>query len=119
VVVGTHKGNGRLGSCARGLIEDLLVAMPLVDPDLFADKDVAPVYVARRLPEAKRVESALSEYGIDYAVDIETFRVHLFGIIPRDYEGVGFYVLQRDAHLARRALRDAALTLGLVEEDED
>lgn len=92
--------------------------MALVDPDLFGDEDVAAVYVARRLPEAKRVERTLSDHGIDYAVDVETFQVHLFGLFPREYEGVGFYVLRRDARLARRALTDAAMTQGLVDEDE-
>lgn len=93
--------------------------MALVDPDAFADREVAAVYVARRLPEAKRVEAALSERGLDYAVDIEPYRVYLFGFIPRDYEGVGFYVACGDAAEARRALAAADLTAGLVEEDED
>lgn len=92
--------------------------MALVDADSFADRDLATVYVARRLPEAKRVEAALSERGIDYAVDIEPFRVYLLGFIPRDYEGVGFYVECDVAVEARRVLAAADLTAGLVDEEE-
>jgi hypothetical protein len=91
--------------------------MALVDPDLFAEKDVTAVYIAGRLSEAKRVEQTLSDHGIDYAVDAERFQTQLLGVFPREYEGVAFYVLSAQAALSRRVLLEAGLTAGLVEED--
>jgi hypothetical protein len=38
--------------------------MAVVDPDLFADKDVTPVYIGGRINEPKRVEAALCEQAI-------------------------------------------------------
>ena len=88
----------------------------LLEPEAFGDQDVARVYIAGRLSEAKRVESALSEKGIDYTVEIERFQARLLGILPREYEGVAFYVLSTNAVPARRILDEAGLRAGLVEE---
>ena len=93
--------------------------MAMVDPEEFADKEVAMVYIAGRLGEGKRVEQLLSENAIDYFVNIELFRTYLLGILPTEYQGVGFYVLSGQAAFCRRALREAGLTEGLVEEDCD
>ena len=93
--------------------------MALVDPATFDDKDVTMIYIAGRLSEAKRVEEILSENAVDYAVDIEPFQSRVLGIIPVEYEGVGFYVLTAHAELSRRVLREARLLQGLVEEDLD
>ncbi len=93
--------------------------MALVDPETFDDKEVAMVYVAGRLSEAKRVEQVLSDNDIDYALDIEPFQSRLLGILTVEYEGVGFYVLRGQADFSRRALREASLLQGLVEEDLD
>jgi hypothetical protein len=91
--------------------------MALVDADVFAEKDVSAVYIAGRLHEARRVERALSERDIDYAVDIERFRSYLLGVFPTEYDGVAFYVLSEQAALSRRVLQEAGLTAGLVEDD--
>jgi hypothetical protein len=91
--------------------------MALVDPDTFDDKDVAMVYIAARLSEGKRVEQVLSDNAIDYAVDIEPFHSRVLGILPVEYEGVGFYVVSSQAEFCRRVLRAAGLLQGLVEED--
>jgi len=88
----------------------------LVDPEAFADRDIARIYIAGRLTEARRVESLLSEKGIDYAVEIEPFRTLLLGIFPRQYDGVAFYVLSEQAALARHTLEGARLRAGLVDE---
>ena len=42
--------------------------MAMVDPEEFADKEVAMVYIAGRLGEGKRVEQILCENAIDYFV---------------------------------------------------
>ena len=93
--------------------------MALVDPATFDDKDVAMIYIAGRLSEGKRVEQVLSDNAIDYAVDIEPFHSRVLGILPVEYEGVGFYVVSSQADFCRRVLREAGLVQGLVEEDLD
>jgi hypothetical protein len=91
--------------------------MALVDPETFDGKDVAMIYIAGQLREGKRVEQVLSDNAIDYAVDIEPFQSRVFGILPVEYEGVGFYVLSSQADVCRRLLREARLLQGLVEDD--
>jgi len=91
--------------------------MALVDPDDFTDKEVARVYIAGRLSEAKRVEQTLSENSIDYMVDAEPFEVRLLGILPMQYEGLAFYVLSGQADFCRDLLQRAQLVTGLVEEE--
>ncbi|HEX7409207.1 MAG TPA: hypothetical protein VF515_16375 [Candidatus Binatia bacterium] len=93
--------------------------MALVHPEIFDDKEVAMVYVAGRLKEGKRVEQVLSDNAIDYAVDIEPFQGRVLGILPVEYEGIGFYVLSDQAEFCRRVLREADLVQGLVEETLD
>jgi hypothetical protein len=93
--------------------------MALVDPERFDDEDVAMIYIAGRLSEGKRVEHVLSANAIDYAVDIEPFHKRVLGILPIEYEGVGFYVVAGQAEFCRGVLRAAGLTQGLVEDDRD
>jgi hypothetical protein len=93
------------------------ISMALVEPETFDDKEVAIVYIAGRLAEGKRVEHVLSANAIDYAVDSEPFQSRVLGILPVEYEGVGFYVLSDQADFCRRVLREAGLVQGLVLED--
>ncbi len=93
--------------------------MALVDPATFDDKEVEMVYVAGRLGEGKQVEQVLSENGIDYAVDSEPFESRVLGVLPVEYEGVGFYVLSSQGEFCRRILRAAGLVQGLVGDDLD
>lgn len=93
--------------------------MALVDPATFDDQEVTMIYIAGRLGEGKRVEQVLSGNGIDYAVDFEPFESRVLGILPVEYEGVGFYVLSGQADFCRRVLREAGLVQGLVEEEGD
>jgi hypothetical protein len=93
--------------------------MALVNPERFDNTEVSLVYIAGRLSEGKHVEQVLSDSAVDYAVDIEPFQTRVFGILPVEYEGVGFYVASDQADVSRRALRAAGLVQGLVEEDVD
>ena len=93
--------------------------MALVDSATFDDKEVAMIYIAGRVSEGKRVEQVLSDNGIDYAVDFEPFESRVLGILPVQYEGVGFYVFSGHADFCRRVLREAGLVQGLVEDDLD
>jgi len=90
--------------------------MPLVDIEEFDGKEIERVYLAARLSEAKSVERTLTESNVDYAVQIEAFRTTLLGFLPREYEGVAFYVLSHQASLSRQSLETAGLTVGLVED---
>ncbi len=91
--------------------------MALVDPIAFDGKDVAMIYIAGRLSEGKRVEQILCEHAIDYAVDAEPFETSVLGILPVQYEGVGFYVVSEQAEFCRGILRGAGLLQGLIESD--
>jgi len=93
--------------------------MALVDPATFDDKEVTVVYIAGRQSEGKRVEQVLSDNAIDYAIGIEPFESLVLGILPVEYEGVGFYVLSGQADFCRRVLREAGLAQGLVEHERD
>jgi len=90
--------------------------MPLVDPERFAKKDVARIYIAATRSEAQRVERTLSGRGVDYAVDAAPFRTYILGFFPSHRTGVGFYVLADQAQFCREALREATLHKGVVEE---
>jgi hypothetical protein len=89
--------------------------MTMVPRETFADKEVARVYIAGRPGEAILVEKTLSAHGIDFVVEIEPFETHLLGVLPREYEGVAFYVLSGQGGFCRRILREAGLRAGLVE----
>jgi hypothetical protein len=90
--------------------------MALVDPATFDNEEIAMVYIAGRPSEGRRVEQVLSDSAIDYAVDFEPFERRVLGILPVEYEGVGFYVLSAQADVSRRLLREAGLVQGLVED---
>ena len=87
-----------------------------VDFDDWDGKEVTRVYIAGRLSEATLVEKTLTEHGVDYAVDLEPFRLLVLGLFPSEHTGVGFYVLSGQADYARRALLEAGVRTG-IEED--
>ncbi len=91
--------------------------MALVDPDEFSDSECARIYIAGRLREARSVEHVLTGGGVDYFVAIEKFRKNLLGVIPREYDGVAFYVAVEQAAACRELLVGAGLRTGLVEDD--
>lgn len=92
--------------------------MALVDAATFDGREVTLVYIAGRVNEGRQVEQVLSQHGVDYAVDIEPFQTTLLGILPVEYEGVGFYVASDQADRCCAALRAAGLVQGLVENDD-
>jgi hypothetical protein len=83
------------------------------------DPDHERIYLAVRLSEARQVEQALAERGMDYVVEIEKFEMNMFGIIPREYDGAAFYVPAAIAESCRRVLYEAGLRSGLVDEEGD
>ena len=88
------------------------------DPDDFADAECARVYLAGGLRESRRVERTLDDRGIDYFVAVEVYRKMLLGVIPREYHGAAFYVRAADLMVSRRALEEARLVTGIVDEND-
>jgi hypothetical protein len=88
--------------------------MARVTLDDFADKEVARIYLAGELTEAKRVEQILSVNGINYAVEVEPY-VRL-SVFSSEYAGAAFYVLSGQADFCKRALFEAGLKVGIEDE---
>lgn len=44
------------------------------DEDFFGEQELALIYIAKRLSEAKKMEKMLTEAGIDYLVEPDTYR---------------------------------------------
>jgi len=88
--------------------------MARVDSEQFVDVEIRRIYIAARLSEAKGVEQVLSEGGVDYFVEIEKFGRRLLGIIPREYDGVAFYVAASRADASQALLERAGFHHGLT-----
>ena len=73
------------------------------DPGYFTDKDPALIYIARRLRDALRLESILTEEGLDYGVEADEYRG---GVIFRTVRaGAFFYVLPEVVDRAHDVMR--------------
>lgn len=84
--------------------------------DFGEGEEVVRIYLARELSEAKRVEAALTETGIEYAVEVEPYRTVMSSIFFSEYKGAAFYVLADQEDFCRRILREAGLTVGIAED---
>jgi hypothetical protein len=61
------------------------------DASFFEGKDPVLIYIAKKLKEALRLETALTEAGIDYGVEADEYRG---GVVFRSARvGAFFYVL--------------------------
>jgi len=92
--------------------------MARIEFEDFPDNELTRVYLAGELHEAKRVEEALTEHGIDYAVDFELYKKRIIGLFPAVYQGVAFFVVTGQTALARSTLLAAGLRAGIEEDDE-
>jgi len=91
--------------------------MSRVAIDDFGDKEIARVYLASRLDEAKLVEAELQKHNIDYAVEVESYLTATFLFWIKEYKGAAFYVISGQLGFCREVLREAKLTSGLLEEE--
>jgi hypothetical protein len=74
------------------------------EADFFADREMDLVYIAKKLEEALRLESAFTESGLDYAVETDKYSG---GVIFRSERvGAFFYVLPKLADQARRVMQE-------------
>lgn len=79
-------------------------------------EEVSRVYLAASVAESTRVEEALDEAGLRYAVEVEPFSTLTMLGAAGSSTGAAFYVLEREADGARRALASRGLRTGLLQE---
>ena len=73
------------------------------DADFFEDREMDLIYIAKRLKDALRLESALTESGVDFAVETDKY---LGGVLFRtERMGAFFYVLPEALESAREVMR--------------
>jgi hypothetical protein len=77
------------------------------EPEFFGEAELDLVYIAKKLREALPLEEALAAAGIDYAIELDTYRGGL--IFQSERTGVFFYVLPAAVEQAKSIIR----TLGL------
>lgn len=72
------------------------------EPEFFEERELDLVYIAKRLKEALRLESVLSEAGVDYAIETDTY---VGGIIFRSERvGAFFYVAPESMEQVREVM---------------
>lgn len=73
------------------------------DAPYFEGKDPVLVYIAKKLKDALRLESILTESGLDYGVEADEYRG---GIIFRSVRaGAFFYVLPQSVNAAHEIMQ--------------
>lgn len=83
------------------------------DPDFFEDREMDLIYIAKKLKEALRLETALTASGVDYAVETDKYSG---GVIFRSERvGAFFYVLPESAEEARRILQEHGFRFPVAE----
>jgi hypothetical protein len=79
------------------------------EADFFGDRELDLVYIAKKLQEALRLESAFTESGVDYAVETDRYSG---GVIFRSERvGAFFYVLPETLDQARQVMQDNGFRL--------
>ena len=76
----------------------------LRDEAFFGDQDLALVYIAKRLKEAKRLEETLTSAGLDYLVETDTYRGGFIFVSER--VGAFFYVHPDHEERCRNVMKE-------------
>ncbi|HZT36997.1 MAG TPA: hypothetical protein VFA28_03805 [Bryobacteraceae bacterium] len=74
-------------------------------PAFFGDRELNLIYIAKRLRDALRLEEALTEAGIDYAVETDAYRGGMIFVSER--VGAFFYVDDRVLDAAHEIMRQS------------
>jgi len=75
----------------------------LRDADFFGDREMDLIYIAKKLKEALKLEEALTESGVEYAVETDHYSG---GVIFRSERvGAFFYVLPEALQQAQEVMR--------------
>jgi len=73
------------------------------EPNYFEGKDAVLIYIAKKLRDALRLETALAEAGIDYGVETDEYSG---GLVFRSVRtGAFFYVLQESKAAAHQVMQ--------------
>jgi hypothetical protein len=72
------------------------------EASFFEDREAVLVYIAKKLNEAKRLESVLTAAGLDYGVQAEEYRGGVVFVTARI--GAFFYVLPEAVAAAREII---------------
>lgn len=75
------------------------------DEDYFGQQELALLYIAKRLSEAKKMETLLTEAGIDYLVEPDTYRGGFLFVSERI--GAFFYTTDELTGRARELLKSS------------
>jgi hypothetical protein len=73
------------------------------DASFFEDQEMDLIYIAKKLKEALRLETALTESGIEYAVEPDKYSGGVLFMSER--VGAFFYVLPETLEQAREIMR--------------
>ena len=74
------------------------------DASYFGEGRAELVYIAKRLKDALRLESILTEAGVDYGVEPDGYRGGV--IFQSERVGAFFYVLPETVEAAQRVMRE-------------
>ena len=85
--------------------------MPLVDEDALGGRQLARIFLAPTMSEARSVEAVLDQLGVDYCVRVEPCGRTLFGSTRL---GAAFLVDAAQADSCDQALVRAGLEAGIV-----
>jgi predicted amino acid racemase len=72
------------------------------EPEYFGEREMDLIYIAKRLKDALRIEDLLTQAGIDYAVETDTYEGGVIFLSQRT--GAFFYVLPEISERARQIL---------------
>jgi hypothetical protein len=70
--------------------------------EFFGDRELALIYIARKLKEALKLETVLTSAGLDYLVEADSYRGGLIFVTERI--GAFFYVVPEMEEAARQLL---------------
>lgn len=73
------------------------------EPEFFGEAELDLVYIAKKLREALPLEEKLTAEGIDYAIELDTYRGGL--IFQMERTGAFFYVLPEVREKAKEIIR--------------
>jgi hypothetical protein len=74
------------------------------EPDFFGETELTLIYIAKRLKEALALEDRLTEAGLDYLVEPDTYKGGI--IFASERIGAFFYVLPDEIERAHGVLRE-------------
>jgi len=79
------------------------------EPEFFEDRELELIYIAKRLKEALHLEDALTESGVDYAVEADRYKGGVMFLSERI--GAYFYVLPEAIDNAQQVIQQTGLKL--------